>query len=471
MDMKSNPLFLGNKKLHAATNLTFDEGVIRTRPGFRYSSLGAEGQFQGACEYRPQEGISSSKFSELDSGIAVVADGVLWFKCNPISEAIFDGTGSVNLYQAENYLILQNTETDTFWWDGDGELVRSPGMTEQDWSEPEVPVQELEVVAPIADIPDCEIDGAESGIDVRFLVIDNATELPVEGVVWTVKRNGTRAYHGLSDTDGRFTFNPRPRVYTYDLRKDGYDAIENVQLEINGTGIERSWDDCLPPTVEIVGEYDFIVRMTSSEVVPTTCELTATNISSGVLEEEFVGEITLTNTGEVAVTVTGISSTIPLIGISVSFPFTIEVGASQILAFQADASLIGAELTIATSCPGEGFVVVFPACSFTITDIRVDTDAGGFTDPNDLEEWNLGQFTVNNTGGTAITVTAYNGVGSYILPELPVVILPGNAEMFSVGGFIGEVSTPNTTFTIETTCGESEEQTYPFPPGYIPPEL
>lgn len=270
VDMKSNPLLLGNKKLHAATNLMFDEGVLRTRYGFRYESLGAEGQFQGACEYRPQEGISATVLSESESGIAVVADGVLWFNCNPISESLFDCAGSVHLYQAENYLILQNPVSDTFWWDGVGELVRSPGMNEQDWNDPEVPVFEMEVVAPEAAIPDCDIDGSESGIEVRFLVIDSVTEQPIPDVTWTVKRNGSRAYDGISGDDGRFVFKPVPRVYAYDLRKDGYTAIEDIPLEINGTGVERVWDDCMPPTIEIVGEYDFVVRM-----VPITSEYPA----------------------------------------------------------------------------------------------------------------------------------------------------------------------------------------------------
>lgn len=59
VDMKSSPLLLGNTKLHAATNVVFEESVVRTRPGFRYYNLVAQGQFQGASAYRPNEGLSA----------------------------------------------------------------------------------------------------------------------------------------------------------------------------------------------------------------------------------------------------------------------------------------------------------------------------------------------------------------------------------------------------------------------------
>ena len=342
--MKSNPLLLGNKKLHSATNLIFDEGVIRTRPGFRYESLGASGQFQGACEYRPQEGISSESFSDIEAGTAVVADGALWFRCNQLSQRIFDGAGSVHLYQAENYLVVQSPQTDTFWWDGYGDLVRSPGMQEQDWNDPEVPVQELEVVVPVADIPDCDVDGAESGIEVRFLVIDSVTEQPIENVSWTVKRHGRRAYWGVSGTDGRFDFRPIPRVYTYDLRVDGYTAIEDVPLEINGTGVERVWDDCLPPTIEIVGEYDYVVRMAPI----LSCGIQAGNM---VVNEDFTSvSVTLLNSGELPVTIFSVVVAEADFELTPLFPIIIPVGESSTFTVTSETSLEGFSLSINTSC-------------------------------------------------------------------------------------------------------------------------
>lgn len=72
VDMKTSPLLLGNKKLHAATNVVFEESVVRTRPGFRYYDLGAQGQFQGAAVFRPQEGLSADLGTEgavTDSGL------------------------------------------------------------------------------------------------------------------------------------------------------------------------------------------------------------------------------------------------------------------------------------------------------------------------------------------------------------------------------------------------------------------
>jgi hypothetical protein len=360
--MRTNPLFLKNERLAAATNLTFEEGVIRTRPGFRYESLGASGQFQGSCEYRPQEGISSSSFSEVEEGIAVVADGVLWFQCNPVSQRIFDGVGSVHLYQAENYLIVQNPQTDTFWWDGEGELVRSPGMQEQDWNDPEVPTQELEIEAPVATLPDCDVSDGESGIEVRFLVIDNETEQPIEDVVWTVKRNGTRAYHGLTGTDGRFSFKPRPRVYAYDLRKDGYIAIEDIPLEINGTGVERSWDECLPPTVEIVGEYDFVVRMFPVDFVPL-CEVEISNASFEELAGDpvaYTGQFTVTNTGNISVVLNGLTGSLAVLNTTPTLPVTLEPQDILNVALQVESSLEGLSLDLDVSCLEEPVSVVFP---------------------------------------------------------------------------------------------------------------
>jgi hypothetical protein len=279
--MKSNPLTLGNKKLAAATNMLFEEGRMRTRYGFDYKNLEANGQFQGACEYRPKEGLSAFSHSEADSGIAVVTDGVLWFNCNPVSLELFSGSGAVHIYQAENYLILQNPESDTFWWNGDDEPVRSPGTIEQDWIEPEVPVYETEVVAPTAVDVYCDLDGDESGITVRFLVIDHYTDRPISNVSWAFKHNSSRAYYGLSNAEGKFSLRPRPRAYHYDLRKAGYSAIEDTRLQIDGLPVVRQWDDCLPPTTDVVGNYDFTVRMTPVYVLVLVLDQTGSIGSAG----------------------------------------------------------------------------------------------------------------------------------------------------------------------------------------------
>jgi hypothetical protein len=155
VDLKTNPLFLGKKKLHAATNLVFEEGVLKTRPGFRYLPLGCTGIFQGACEFHPKRGLSTASFSELEGGVVVAVGGKLYFNCGLVKGVEFPCHGNVNLFQAENYLIIQHTESETYWWDGVNPPVKSPGMNEQDFNDPEMPFVELETVAPVGDVPAC----------------------------------------------------------------------------------------------------------------------------------------------------------------------------------------------------------------------------------------------------------------------------------------------------------------------------
>ena len=287
VDMKTNPLLLTNQKLRAATNLAFDEGVIRTRPGFRYESWGATGQFQGAGEFRPRVGISSNTLSILQGGVVVVADGEVWLGCDQIGDGFFC-KGDVNVFQAENYLILQCKETSTFWWSGLGGLQESPGMNEQDWNDPEMPLQELELQAPVADIPVCNEQG---GVTVNFLVIDAATENPVPNVSWTVSRNGVRAHYGVSSANGRFSFNPVPRDYTYSLVVDGYTPIQNIPITVTGETVEFNYEECAPPFVSLIGTTDVIVRM-SSQLAPFNIHgFLSVPLGSYDLSEFFATEI------------------------------------------------------------------------------------------------------------------------------------------------------------------------------------
>ena len=139
VDMKSNPLVLGGKKLCAAVNMRFEEGVVRTRPGFRYVETGTIGQFQGACFYQPKFGISSSSFNSSDDALVIAVAGKLWSDGEEITGELFKNKGDVQLFQAENYLIVQNLQTDTFWWNGTS-ITRSPGMNEVTWEDIEPPL-------------------------------------------------------------------------------------------------------------------------------------------------------------------------------------------------------------------------------------------------------------------------------------------------------------------------------------------
>jgi len=169
VDLRSNPLGLGNQRLHSAVNMVFEEGVVKTRPGLIYHDLGVSGQFQGACAYAPSMGISAESFGPALSALVVAAAGRVFaidttggeFGCTP-QEITCDGMearcrGEVNLYQAENYLIGQNPAAGTFWWTGDGRMVASPGLADdQYWEDPEPPKVEYVFAPPEAQNACCD---------------------------------------------------------------------------------------------------------------------------------------------------------------------------------------------------------------------------------------------------------------------------------------------------------------------------
>ncbi len=138
VDMRVNALGLGASKLAFAVNMEFQEGVIRTRPGFRYRRLGASGVLQGAAHYAPSKGLSAMTFGPELSALVMVIDGAIMIANATDGEvsclhtmcgtANFAGRGAVWLYQAENYLIAQNPQSNTFFWDGEGCWQQSPGM-------------------------------------------------------------------------------------------------------------------------------------------------------------------------------------------------------------------------------------------------------------------------------------------------------------------------------------------------------
>lgn len=154
VDMKSNPLFLGSKKLASATNGTFEEGIFRTRPGFDYHDIGVSGQFQGVCRFSPARGISAHAFAPDYSALVVAAGGQVWLtdttggfvacQSSALTDVIYKCLGEVNLFQAENYLIMQNKNANTHWWSSETGLVVSPGLAPDNfWEDPCVPKTEI----------------------------------------------------------------------------------------------------------------------------------------------------------------------------------------------------------------------------------------------------------------------------------------------------------------------------------------
>lgn len=141
VDMQANPLFLPEGRLAGATNMKFLEGVITTRPGFRYHDLGSTGQFQGAAVYSPSRGLSHQPFADPYTAIVAVVGGSVSYNLvldSSIADPVaIQGEGSmkgrdINLYQAENYLIAQGNFCDTIWWEGMGPFTSSPGLDADD---------------------------------------------------------------------------------------------------------------------------------------------------------------------------------------------------------------------------------------------------------------------------------------------------------------------------------------------------
>jgi hypothetical protein len=136
--MRVNPLSLAPSKLAFACNLEFSEGVIRTRPGFNYQRLGASGVLQGATHYSPSKGLSSMTFGPEHSALVAVIDGRIRIAeaSDGVVSCMQDMCGTINycdrgpvwLFQAENYLVAQNAQSNTLYWEGAGCWLVSPGM-------------------------------------------------------------------------------------------------------------------------------------------------------------------------------------------------------------------------------------------------------------------------------------------------------------------------------------------------------
>ena len=119
-----------------------------TRPIFEYMKLGLQGQFQGATMFRPSMGISFRPFGPCGSRLATAVNNRVFVnnapdtgvQCNPMELKNPDTvtkcskevdelcTGDIQLYQAENILVVQAFRRNTMWWTGEGDLVVSAGM-------------------------------------------------------------------------------------------------------------------------------------------------------------------------------------------------------------------------------------------------------------------------------------------------------------------------------------------------------
>jgi len=140
VDMLQHPLSIGAGRLSSATNLAFENGAIKVRPGFDYQSLGIKGQVQGSHFYSPSKGLSAGVFASNHTALVVCVNGVLFLaetsynqiECPAIplcGNYDFCGRGEVNIFSAENWLVAQNLRSHTIFWNGEGCAKPSPGMS------------------------------------------------------------------------------------------------------------------------------------------------------------------------------------------------------------------------------------------------------------------------------------------------------------------------------------------------------
>lgn len=248
VDMQVNPLFLGRTKVHAATNMTFEEGRLRTRPGLNYRPLGLRGQFQGAVKYAPSKGISFKPFAPNVSGLVTVVSGAAHvndtttgcLSCEPktiCGTENFKCAGDVHAFQAENYLILQSPATNTYWWDGVQCAEESPGIEGFTCEPYEYQPARDEVSF---NRPPCPLD-------VVLTVLNSATGNFVANAKVTITSEFRRVYNFVSDASGKITTKIHSGEYSYHTEavafEDKNSLIEfpysgDYFIEINPTGIE-----------------------------------------------------------------------------------------------------------------------------------------------------------------------------------------------------------------------------------------
>jgi hypothetical protein len=245
VDMKSNPLSLGNKRLRAATNIVFDEGNVRSRYGYTYRDMGISGQFQGVGEYRPSRGASAGSFGEEGSFLGVVADGFIYIydEATCIAQNLgeyYPCKGDVHVFQAENYLIFQNELGNTHWWDG-VELTQSPGKIGVLWDDPEIECGYSIYTPPVAG--NTRNTGNTGNTRTKITFINSRTKIPIQGVKWSIEYNANITYQGVGHVD----FLPQPRQYYINASAANYRSVKIQPINLSVAG------DYFVELVELVG--------------------------------------------------------------------------------------------------------------------------------------------------------------------------------------------------------------------------
>lgn len=376
VDLRSNPLSLGNRKVRFATNLQFHEGVVLTRPGLVGRTLGRSGTLQGHCRYAPGTGLSSQTFGPEYSGIAFVMDGDLFFNDGFNTKALttdkpYCNLGPVSLYQAENWLIAQNPAGTTIMWDGISEPIRSKGMNEVHWNDPETPWEEALPDRPVAEIPDCEPDPDPWWV--KFLILDAGTLTPITAAKWSIRRLSAIVFNGVTESDGWFVIQPAEREYFYNVTAKGYFPVNDTRITFRRPANEDSRDGCFFVNAA-AREINVIIKMTplpegwtpgTPQPPPVegcgvyVYDITVGGEGGGAGEGGMLfsnmGNFTVGNVGTTAVTITGVTLA-NLDGIGPVPPITINPGEGVRFAVTThDTPVLGETCTVHTTCTDETF--------------------------------------------------------------------------------------------------------------------
>lgn len=149
VDQSLAPTVLEQSSVVDAVNAVIDGTVFRCRPGFVIHDLGLEddANFQGAVYYNPAKGLSQKQFGVNDPSIVFSAKGKKFvvsvddkspenttvtvsdvtggFENNPVYHMVW-------MTQAENYIIAQDGNGETWIWDGERPPFHSSGYDSVD---------------------------------------------------------------------------------------------------------------------------------------------------------------------------------------------------------------------------------------------------------------------------------------------------------------------------------------------------
>lgn len=425
VDMKSNPLFLGNKKLHAAVNMAFGEGRLRTRPGFVYHELGIEGQFQGACLFTPSLGLSSHSFGEASAALVTAAGGKVYandttwgeIACNPViigCGAGYAGRGEVHVFGAENYLIIQNRQSNTRWWTGSGATVESGGMEDNPyWVDADVPEIRFTPDYPAALPQQCDefpCADQQCSLTLSVSAIVNANL-----ATFSIYNSGTSAAavtNLIADPAGSVIFDPPTATIEAGTGQDfTATAFGGYDLSTYGLGV----------TVENSCGGGLLAFTIGIPVPPCLLELL------GVTSETVIeGTVTIKNTG--ANPATGIQiipADLSTWGFSPSSPFSL--GAGETLEITVShASSLPAAFTITSDCaPDVGGAMPGVPDEECILEITGHTMTSGTS----------GTITIKNVGTADVSnilIVPNNGSPWVFDPALPVDMEPDDEITFTI---------------------------------------